>query len=290
MAPPAYAPIQGPNGPLTKVFDDVWVVEGYVKISPMTFKRNMTILRCNGELLITNSVRVDDKTLKEIEALGTLKYLVKLGIGHGMDDPFYQKRYNMQIWAGAGAEWEAKFCPDGPLQASADLEAMAVSGQPLPFFPRVRVFSFEFVRAHPDKKMQSGEFALIFDQPVGPVLVVCDALHNYTSKSESEKVSELPTGCFTGCMMGMIGFKGRTVMPDMFIKIFTPNKKKEDAKADFERLLVLPWRHLIAAHGFVARDTAKEDVLAGLRTPARYGPDFMPGFLPSAGIQPTQAA
>jgi hypothetical protein len=26
---------------------------------------------------------------------------------------------------------------------------------------------------------------------------------------------------------------------------------------------------------------SQEDVLAGMRTPARYGPGFMPGFLPS---------
>ncbi|KAJ1469039.1 hypothetical protein T484DRAFT_1919720 [Baffinella frigidus] len=83
--------------------------------------RNMTILRCNGELLIANSVRVDEKTLKEIEALGTPKYLIKLAWGHGMDDPFYKARYNMQLWSGKGAVWNPNYCPDGPLEATVDL-------------------------------------------------------------------------------------------------------------------------------------------------------------------------
>lgn len=61
--------------------------------------RTMTVVRCNGELSIFNSIRVDDDTLNAIAALGTVRHVVKLGFGHGSDDAWYLSLFrNAEYW------------------------------------------------------------------------------------------------------------------------------------------------------------------------------------------------
>lgn len=51
-----YAPVKGQNGPIKKVFSNVWVVEGFLKTFPASIKRTMTIVRHNDQLALINSV------------------------------------------------------------------------------------------------------------------------------------------------------------------------------------------------------------------------------------------
>src|SRR5687768_11135548 len=91
-------------GTLEPVFDDVWWAWGTVRFMPgMTFPRNMTILRdARGELTIIHPIVMPEPIQKQIEALGPIKHIIRLGAFHGMDDPAYVKRYAPTTWAPPG--------------------------------------------------------------------------------------------------------------------------------------------------------------------------------------------
>ena len=52
------------HGEIRELFPDVFFVTGTMTIAgkPMSFSRNMTIVRDNGSLTLINSVRLDEQT------------------------------------------------------------------------------------------------------------------------------------------------------------------------------------------------------------------------------------
>ena len=101
-----------PHGKIEEVFPDVFFVTGAMKTVLMGghwhFSRNMTIVREGGELTLINTVRLDDAGLGELEKLGKVANVVKIGSLHGRDDAFYVARYGAKFWAGAGHEGRAR--------------------------------------------------------------------------------------------------------------------------------------------------------------------------------------
>lgn len=82
-----------PNGPLVEVFPNVYAIEGKFNLGPgVLITRVMTIVRVGTELTILNSAKVNEKEEKEIEALGTIKHVVRLCSGHGADDVYYKEK------------------------------------------------------------------------------------------------------------------------------------------------------------------------------------------------------
>src|SRR5215510_6157608 len=93
-----------PHGPIEEVFPNVFFVTGTMRAeffgSMWTFSRNMTVVREDGRLTIVNSVRLGPSGLAELEALGTVANVVRIGDMHGTDDPFYMDRYRTAtFWA-----------------------------------------------------------------------------------------------------------------------------------------------------------------------------------------------
>ncbi len=90
------------HGEIREVFDNVFFVTGTCRFKgPITikFSRNMTILRDSDELTLINSVRLNDNGLRKLDALGTVKNLIRIAGFHGTDDPFYKNRYSARIWS-----------------------------------------------------------------------------------------------------------------------------------------------------------------------------------------------
>ncbi len=93
------------HGPITPVTDDVYAVQGSFKMGPgVHVGRTMTIARTGGELVLFNPVRLSRQGEDELEALGRVAHLVKLSDSHGMDEPYYQNRYQAKTWAFPGAK------------------------------------------------------------------------------------------------------------------------------------------------------------------------------------------
>jgi hypothetical protein len=85
-----------PHGRIEEVFPDVFFVTGTMKTVLMGahwhFSRNMTIVRDGDALTLINTVRLDEPSLAELEKLGRVANVVKIGSLHGRDDAFYVSR------------------------------------------------------------------------------------------------------------------------------------------------------------------------------------------------------
>lgn len=91
-----------PHGELRELFDDIFFVTGSVRAPgplPVVFSRNMVVVREGDSLTLINSLRLDDAGLAALDALGTVRHVLRIAGFHGMDDPFYKDRYGAKVWA-----------------------------------------------------------------------------------------------------------------------------------------------------------------------------------------------
>jgi hypothetical protein len=100
-----------PHGAIREVLPDIYFVTGTVRLAtpPLSFSRNMTIVREGERLVLVNCVRLDEAGLAALDALGKVTDVVRVAGNHGMDDPFYRERYEAKVWAVAGQRYTAGF-------------------------------------------------------------------------------------------------------------------------------------------------------------------------------------
>jgi hypothetical protein len=81
-----------PHGGIIKLDDRLWYVTG--SLPHGNVPRNMVIYRLNsGGLLIHSAVALKDEYMKEIEALGSLDYMIVPNKYHRLDAPLFKQRY-----------------------------------------------------------------------------------------------------------------------------------------------------------------------------------------------------
>ena len=117
-----------PHGPIEEVFPDIFFVSGAMETVlqdiDWQFSRNMTVVRDGERLIIINSVRLSDEGLAQLDRLGKVTDVVRLGALHGRDDPFYVERYDAEYWAlpdtvhESGLQASRALTADGPLPIS----------------------------------------------------------------------------------------------------------------------------------------------------------------------------
>jgi hypothetical protein len=221
------------HGSIEEVFPDVFFVSGSMETvlqdMEWKFSRNMTVVRDGGRLIIVNSVRLNEEGLAELDRLGRVTDVVRLGSLHGRDDPFYVDRYGAEYWAMPGMEHETG------LQASRTLDTDA----PLPISD-ASLFAFRTTQ------IPEGIFNL---ERAGGILIACDALQNWLAPDEyfSDKSREL--------MQQMVFFTPANLGP-VWLQRATPEGD------DFARLKTLSFKHALCGHGEPLRDTAHEDYSA----------------------------
>lgn len=215
-----------PHGPLLEVFPDIFWMQGSVRMGPgVTINRVMVVLRHEGELTVVNAVRPSDPAV--LDALGRVVNVVKLGM-HGMDDPWYRSHYKAKLWAAAGVE-------------GADVELGADTEQPVPW---VRTFQFTLTK--------QPELALVADRAEG-VLLTCDSVQNWPDTD----LCSIPAKAVTYAM----GFNARPAqIGPPWRRMQTP--EGGTLRYDFERLVEMPFDHLIGGHGKPLVGGAKEALRA----------------------------
>jgi hypothetical protein len=167
--------------------------------------------------------------------LGAIRHVVRLGAFHGLDDPYYLKRYAPTFWRAAGLK-----APPGT-----DLTA----GMKPDFAPSATVFSFE--------RTKLPELALRL--PIGRgVLVVCDSITNNVS----------PEGFSP--LLRWLGPKDRSsercrIGSDAWLKRMQVSSGPH-LRDDYARLLMLEFDCLLPAHGEFVRSGAKEALTETLRS------------------------
>ena len=218
-----------PHGPIQEVFEDIFFVTGTMKNeffgSMWQFSRNMIIVRENGKLSIFNSVRLNDEGLSELESLGELTNVVRLGDMHGVDDPFYRDRYQAEFWALPGMGIQEGLKVDKELSESGELPVSDAS-----------LFVF--------KTVQRPECIIRLDRE-GGIMIACDSLQNWEEPNEFFKDDTIET------MKGMDFFKMANLGPAWM-------HGSQPKAEDFIRLKEIEFRHALCGHGTPLLDIAQE--------------------------------
>ena len=229
-----YSPVW-PHGPLQAAFPDVFFVVGTNKTHhagvDLQTSRTMVVVRAGEALTLINTVRLDDAGLRELDALGEVRHVVRLGAFHGRDDPFYCDRYGAELWALPAAEHADGRSTGRTLAA----------GGPFPA-PDAELFVFASARFP--------EAAVILARE-GGILITCDAIQNWTHVDRF-----FSPQC--GAMFEAQGLIRPANVPSTWREACQPSPD------DFTRLLALPFHHLISAHGEPLRDEAHARVAANV--------------------------
>ena len=103
--------------------------------------------------------------------------------------------------------------------------------------PGVELFLFELTRRP--------ECALLVKRD-GGILITCDSLQHWGDRRYCSILVRL--------LLPFIGFRHRTLIGPLWLKYMSP--RDANLQADFERLLQLPFTHLVNAHGSLLREQA----------------------------------
>jgi len=222
--PPAF-----PHGDLYEVMPEIFFVQGCLKISPppMRFSRNMTVVRRDGALTIINSMRLDEKGLEALDALGRVEHVVRIAGFHGMDDRFYKERYDAKVWAVEGHIYTRGFNVEGKTPEGgyfqADVSATAETELPIPGSRLIVI----------PGKVPEG---VLYLPDAGGTLVTGDALQNWNKPDDG-------FNWFTAVMMRLMGFiKAHNVGPGWL------KQAKPDTTA-LGGLLDVDFDNVLPAHG-----------------------------------------
>jgi len=217
-----YAPLMPHHG-LQPIAENTWFVQGSVNLNRFVrLQRNMVALRHGGELTLINAIRLDDAGLAALEQLGRIAHVVKIG-GHGMDDAFYLDRYGATHWA----------LPE----PAARLGAEVLSTEHLPH-PGLSLFVFQ------DTKEPEG--ALVWEVD-GGLLINCDSVQHWEPSDLMSLSAKVVTKVF--------GFQKPAQIGPLWLKVMTP--EGGSLEPDFERLIAMPFRHIVGGHGGLCRDEGK---------------------------------
>lgn len=218
-----------PHEAIDEIYPDVFLVRGTYRSGPgLTIGRNMVVLREGDALTVVNAVRLDAAGERALDALGTVRHLVRVGFYHRMDDPYYRSRYSPTCWEPKPTDGSVERLVDGGASPHG----------------RAKVFSFE--------KASGGEAALLVAQPAGNLLVTCDSVQHWPDTARCSFVGGLACRA-----MGFL--RNRATIGPIWMKAMT-DQRPAALRPDFERLLSHDFAHLVSAHGDVLRDTARADL------------------------------
>jgi hypothetical protein len=104
MATPLKTWTVSPHGPIEKLTENLWRVEGNLPGAPL--KRVMTVAKlADGRLAIFSALALDEAEMKELEAWGKPAVLIVPNAGHRLDARIFKDRYpSMRVVCPPGAK------------------------------------------------------------------------------------------------------------------------------------------------------------------------------------------
>jgi hypothetical protein len=148
---------------------------------------------------------------------------MKIGF-HGMDDDYYADRYQAKRWTVSSEEASGGTTSSVVLSDSTQLP-----------MPRARVFLF--------RETILPEAAILLARD-GGLLITCDSLQHWAPHRLMSPAARIVTR--------LLGFQHPAQIGPPWSKRQTPPGKS--LRPDFERLLELPFKHLIGGHGGLLRN------------------------------------
>ena len=223
MYPQAY-----PHDPIKQLYPGVYLLHGSIRMGPgMRLNRNMLILQQDEDLTLINPVRMNEEGLAQLDAMGKVKNIIRLGDFHGLDDEFYLDRYQGEFWCQPGQDSYPQ--PKASVVIQSDTSGPVADSE---------FFIFR-TALYP-------EAALLLKQH--KLLITTDAVQYYSGWSY--------TSAFTKFAFKLLGFKFGINIGPPWLKRVTP--KGGSLKGDFEQLLQLDFDALVAAHGSLIDTGAKQ--------------------------------
>lgn len=221
-----------PHGEVQEILPEVFLLKGQIRVEfdhISEFSRNMIVIRDGDDLTLVNTVRLDEAGLAQLDSLGTVRHLVKLGAFHGRDDAFYLNRYKVPLWAPSGMTYTRGEKTDRTLEP----------GMPGPS-PDSSAFVFDTPKLP--------EAALLLKRH-GGILITCDSLQNMTGPDEyfNDYAAESKE---------RLGFFNKATVGPGWLKFAEPKT------SDLARLKELEFSHLLSAHGDPLLDEAHQAVSA----------------------------
>jgi len=229
-----------PHGELQTLFDNIWFVQGQVKMPmkiPAKISRSMTIYKNpdNGELTLINSMRLSEEALEEVQKLGPITNVIRLGGFHGRDDLFYQSKFKAKVFAIQGQTYSRSMeapanADDGYMKP--DVWVSQASHLPIGNC-KLKIFS----------SSTPPEAALLIEEQDG-VLVTADSLQN---TPKPDKFVNFPMKI----MMKRFGFWTPHNVGPGWVKFATPRA------GDIRSILEFNFDHLLPGHGEAVIGNAK---------------------------------
>lgn len=215
---------------IVEIFPDVYLLRGSIRIAlMMQMNRNMLIVKQGQDLILINAVRLNDQGLKQLEQLGSVKHVIRLGDFHGLDDQFYLDQYQPEFWSQAGHATYPNLIPQHVIDKN------TVSP--------IKDSQF-FIYA----SAKYPEAALLLQDH--QLLITTDSVQYWDDWKYMSFLSKI--------ILYVMGFRlGLFIGGPWLKKVST---QKNSLKVDFEQLLKLDFIHLIAAHGSVLKNTAKTEL------------------------------
>ena len=192
----------------------------------MRMNRNMVIVKSGDELTLINPVRLSDAALGQLDALGNVRHVLRLGDFHGLDDRFYVDRYQAQFW-----------CQSRPETYKLPMANHVITAAVSPPMPDAQFFVYEAAK-YPEACLLLKNLKL---------LITTDSIQYWADWSYTTFLSR--------CVLRMMGFKLTLLIGGPWLKRVTP--EGGSLVADFERLLRLDFEHVVGAHGQLLYDAAK---------------------------------
>jgi hypothetical protein len=169
----------GEHGPIEKLEDNLWTVAA--ALPGMALRRRMTLIRLSsGEVVVHSAVALSEPAMRDIEAWGTLAFIIVPNGYHRIDAPRFKARYpNAKV-----------LCPKDSSARVAEVVAVDGSFEALPSDPSLR--------CTPVAGAKGGEHFFFVTSTGGKVsLIVNDAIFNHPH-----------VGGFGGLVMRLLGSTG----------------------------------------------------------------------------------
>ncbi len=241
----AVIPAARPHGELVELFNNVFFIAGSVRMSalvPMSFSRNMTVIREGQNLTLINSIRLDDRGLAALDKLGSVVNVIRIAGFHGVDDPFYKDRYNAKILAVEGQSYARGIKPEpkpADIYFAPDVEINQDSELPIQ--------GSSLYVLHTAKPPE----ALVVLDRDGGILVSGDCLQNWGATDQYFSFLAKP-------MMKMMGFIKPYNIGPAWLRVAKPDGR------EIRGILDLPFDHVLPAHGEPVIGDAKERYRAAI--------------------------
>jgi hypothetical protein len=215
------------HGPLQKLDDNLWCVEGDVPGVPI--KRRMCIIRMtDGSLLFFHAIPVDDATLEQIKALGKPAYLVVGHDQHAIDAYAFQQKLGLKAYGPAACEAKLR-------------ERVELTGN-LESFPTDATVTVESV---PGTK--HGETLVTVRSGDRTSLLFADVIQNSPKEA-------------TSLLFRIMGFAGGPKVVWVFRKLFL--RDRSALKSALGKLAEVPNLRIVPFHGRVVENDASKALSA----------------------------